>query len=269
MTIVGIVGDVKQGPLSSVTRPEVYEPVLQMSDVQPEQGDAYFGPRTFATIVRASQASDRDTNTANGTNGVNDPAVANDANDTAKANGTTGANASGDGDAASRAQALIRGLQQAVRQIDPALPLSEARTLDTMVRSSATTERFATRLLGTFALTAVLLAALGLYGLLSSVVTQRTREIGVRVALGASSGDVVGLIVRQGLTLVGVGLAIGLACALAATQTMKGMLFGVQPFDPVTFGAVAATLAGVGVLASLVPAWRAARVDPVRALRGD
>jgi ABC-type antimicrobial peptide transport system permease subunit len=164
---------------------------------------------------------------------------------------------------------LIGGLRRAVRAIDPSLPLTDAQPLEAMLQESITPQRFSAQLLGVFALTAVLLAALGLYGLLASFVTQRTREIGVRVALGAQPGDVVGLIVRQGLTLVAIGLVIGLAGALVATQSMKSVLFGVQPFDPLTFASVAAALAAIGAIASLLPAWRAARVDPVRALRGE
>lgn len=166
-------------------------------------------------------------------------------------------------------EAVLGALRQEVARLDPALPLTSAQTLETMVASSVTPQRFTSALLGAFALAAVLLAALGLYGLLSSVVTQRTREIGVRVALGAQPADVLRLIVRQGVALVFAGLAFGLAAALLATRAMKSLLFGVQPFDPLTFALVAATLAAVGLLASLLPAWRAARVDPVRALRAD
>ncbi len=166
-------------------------------------------------------------------------------------------------------ESMIAAMHQAVHRVDPALPLTHAETLDTLVDASTTPQRFTTRLLGGFALAAVALAALGLYGLLSSFVSQRTREIGVRVALGAAPRDVVGLIVHQGVTLVVYGLLLGLAAALVASQAMRGFLFGIQPFDPLTFASVAIALAAVGLLASLLPAWRAARVDPVRALRAD
>jgi putative ABC transport system permease protein len=248
MTVIGVVGDIKQGPLSSETRAEVFEPFLQVSDVPSEPSDAWRGARQLSVLVRGE---------SNARSGAS--AESNSGGDSAASAADAGINP----------DALIGGLRQAVRDIDPSLPLTDTQRLDAMVRESVTPQRFSAQLLGAFALTAVLLAALGLYGLLSSFVTQRTREIGVRVALGAAPGDVVGLIVRQGLTLVTIGLAIGLAGALGATQAMKGLLFGVEPFDPMTFGAVAAVLASVGAAASLLPAWRAARVDPVRALRGE
>ena len=165
--------------------------------------------------------------------------------------------------------AMLAMLPRAVHRIDPEMPLTDAQALDALVESSTLPQRFTTTLFGAFAVTAVALAALGLYGLLSSFVAQRTREIGVRVALGAATRDVVMLIVRQGLTLVLVGLLIGTAAALVATQAMKNLLFGVQPFDPITFAGVTLTLTFVGVIASLVPAWRAVRVDPVSAIRAD
>ena len=114
---------------------------------------------------------------------------------------------------------------------------------------------------------ALILGAVGLYGVLSYVVAQRTREIGVRMALGAEAGRVRRMVVLQGVRVVGVGIGVGLAVALGATRALSSLLFGVGPLDPVTFGAVAAAMAAVGLLASWVPARRASRVDPIRSMR--
>jgi ABC-type antimicrobial peptide transport system permease subunit len=124
-------------------------------------------------------------------------------------------------------------------------------------------------LLGAFAALALLLASIGIYGVLSYAVTQRRREIGVRMALGATSRTVVGMVVGRGLVLTGAGLAIGLAAAAAGTRAMKTMLYGVDAIDPVTFAGVAGLLCMVAVLACWVPALRAARVDPIVVLRDE
>src|SRR5581483_931505 len=116
---------------------------------------------------------------------------------------------------------------------------------------------------------ALVLASIGLYGVLSYAVTQRSREIGLRMALGASAGSVVRMVVGRGLALTGAGLAIGLGLALAGTRAMKSLLYGVEAFDPATFAGVAALLCAVGVLACWAPAWRASRVDPIVVLRED
>jgi putative ABC transport system permease protein len=124
-------------------------------------------------------------------------------------------------------------------------------------------------LLATFAVVAVLLAAIGVYGVLAYLVSQRTQEIGVRLAIGATPADVVGLFVREGATLMAVGVACGIGGALLATRALSTLLFGVTTTDPITFVAVAGTLTIVALLASYVPARRAARVDPMTALRAD
>jgi ABC-type antimicrobial peptide transport system permease subunit len=120
-----------------------------------------------------------------------------------------------------------------------------------------------------FALAALVLAAAGIYGVLSGSVAERTREIGVRSALGASRGSILALVMRQGLMLTGLGVVIGLAGAAAASQTIATMLFGVSPADPVTYVGVIALLGAVSVVACAVPAWRAARVDPASTLRAE
>jgi ABC-type antimicrobial peptide transport system permease subunit len=115
----------------------------------------------------------------------------------------------------------------------------------------------------------LVLGALGIYGVLAYLVTQRTREIGVRLALGAQRRDVLAMVMGSGLRLSGLGVAIGVVGALALTRLMSGVLYGVTATDPLTFGAVGIVLLGVAALASGVPAWRAMRVDPVEALRGE
>ncbi len=124
-------------------------------------------------------------------------------------------------------------------------------------------------LLGLFSAVALTLAAIGLYGVLSYTVGQRTREIGVRIALGALPQSVTRMVVRRGLLLVGAGLAAGIAVAIAATRVLKGLLYQVSPTDPVAFASVVAVLAGTGLLTSCRPARRAARVDPMVALRQE
>ena len=136
-----------------------------------------------------------------------------------------------------------------------------------VVAQSVAEPRFHMALVASFALLALLLAAIGIYGVLAYSVTQRTHEIGVRMALGAGGRDVMGLVVREGLTLAVAGVALGLAGAAALTRLMAGLLFGVTALDPLTFGAGAAVLLGVAAVACYVPARRATRVQPITALR--
>ncbi len=165
--------------------------------------------------------------------------------------------------------AMLSLVRQRIRQLDPLLPLTDARTLDTLITGAVAPQRFNAWLVSAFAIAAVALAALGLYGLLASFVVARTREIGVRVALGAQRPDVLRLIVSQGVRLVIVGLLLGLAGAAAATRFLQTLLFGVRPLDPLTFASVSLLLLVVGILAALIPAWRAVTIDPVRALRSE
>ncbi len=124
-------------------------------------------------------------------------------------------------------------------------------------------------LLGAFAGLALLLASIGLYGVLSYAVTQRSRELGLRIALGASAGSVMRMVVGRGLSLTAVGLAIGLGLSLAATRTLQSLLYGVSAVDPWTFGAVVALLGGIALAACYLPARRAARLDPIVVLRAE
>lgn len=170
---------------------------------------------------------------------------------------------------AGSASAIVPALRQALAAVDPDLPLAQVQTLEEMMASSIAQPRFSMLMLGIFAAVALLLAAIGIYGVISYSVVQRTHEIGVRMALGARQVDVVRMVARQVLIMAGIGIAIGGVLALAGGKLMTRLLFGVEPSDPITLGAVALGLAVVALVAAAVPAWRAARLDPVSALRSD
>ena len=162
---------------------------------------------------------------------------------------------------------IVGGVRKEVQALDPDQPIAAVRTMDDWVTRSTATPRYRTTLLGLFAVLAMILAATGIYGVMSYSVTQRTHEIGVRMALGARRLDVLKLVVRQGMLLTLVGVALGLAGAFALTRVMSTLLFGVTAKDPLTFGVVAALLIAVAFLACFVPARRATKVDPLTALR--
>jgi len=165
--------------------------------------------------------------------------------------------------------AVESAMTQIVRSIDPALPPPVFTKMEAAVAESVAPRKFTFVLLGIFATIAATLAVLGLYGVLSNVVADRTREIGIRTVLGADRARVVRLIVRQGAVLVVAGLAAGLAGSVALTRVVASLLYGVSARDPLTLATVPLLLGAVAMLATLVPAWRAARVDPVVALRTD
>jgi predicted permease len=165
--------------------------------------------------------------------------------------------------------AIAPAVRRVVAAIDPEQPISAVRSMEEIVDLNVIDRTGQARLLGAFAGLALLLASVGLYGVLSYAVTQRTREIGVRFALGASAGAIARLVIGRGLALTGVGLTIGLVLAWAATRTMQALLFGVGASDPATFGGVVGLLMVVAIAACSLPALRAARVDPVRVLRQD
>jgi predicted permease len=164
---------------------------------------------------------------------------------------------------------LTGPVRQALRTLDPALPVADVRTMEDVVAATLSAPRFTGLLLGVFAALALVLSAIGIYGVLSYVVSRRTREIGIRVAIGASRGEVLKLVLRSGVGLAVVGILTGLVAAALFSTLMSTLLHDVQPGDPATFAAVAVALTAVATAASLVPAWRATRVDPIRALKTE
>ena len=211
MTVVGVVGDVRQEGPAAAAYPQLYVPLAQVSS------------RSLLIAVRTS----------------GDPL------------------------------ALTPALKRAIAGIDPNLALGRVATMDERVAGTLARPRVNALLLGGFAATALVLAALGIYGVIAYGVVQRTRELGIRMALGARSDDVLRLVLRQGMMPVLAGLALGLGGAAAASRVLRGLLFGVGGTDPITYAGVAAFLAAVALLASYLPARRAALADPVVALRNE
>jgi hypothetical protein len=212
-TIVGVVGDVKQGSLA-VSEPDAfYTSTTQWAWVDPVQ----------SLVVRTH------------------------------------------GDAALLAPAIRR----AIWSVDKDQPIVRVAPMEKLLASSEAERRFALLLFGAFAVVGLVLAASGIYGVLSGNVTERTRELGVRAALGASRSNILALVVRQGLRLTVLGLSIGLIAALIASQALSTLLFGVSRFDLVTYSAVVTLLLAVSFVACGVPAWRAAQVDPAITLRAE
>jgi putative ABC transport system permease protein len=165
--------------------------------------------------------------------------------------------------------ALAGSLRAVVSSLDPQLPVIEMRTLEAMVGERVASRRLLMILLGGFAALALGLSLIGVYGVMAYAVAQRTREIGVRMALGARRGDIVRAVLGDGSRLAGAGLVAGIALSLVATRALRGVLFGVTPTDPTTFAAVAAGMLTVALLACYLPARRAARVDPLAAIRAE
>ena len=163
--------------------------------------------------------------------------------------------------------ALAAPLRAHIRQLNPTLPVAAVRTMDDVVSTSIATPRLTGRVLGLFALLATLLAGVGIYGVLSYVVSQRQQELGIRLAVGAGRAHVLFLVLKSGLVLAGTGVIVGLGIARAATRLLAPLLHDVAPYDPLTYAVVPSVLVAVAAFASLVPAWRASRVDPLRALR--
>jgi ABC-type antimicrobial peptide transport system permease subunit len=164
----------------------------------------------------------------------------------------------------------VAGIRQAASEVDANLPLKDIKTQVAQAREMLAMERLFAKLLGLFGLLAQALAAVGLYGVLAWSVAQRTREIGIRMALGAGRGDVLRMVLRQGMTLTLIGVVLGLAGAYVLTKylvSLTRMLYGVRPFDPLTFGLIALLLTLVAFCACYIPARRATRVDPLVALR--
>jgi putative ABC transport system permease protein len=164
-------------------------------------------------------------------------------------------------------QSFLPAIRQKLRDLDAELPMSNVRTMDQWISTSAAQPRLNTILIEAFALIALLIAAIGIYGVLSYSVTQRTREIGVRIAMGAQRGHVLSLIVREGMTVAATGIAMGIAAAFAVSRAMASLLYGIQARDLTTFAVASGALLSVALVACYVPALRATRVDPMVALR--
>jgi putative ABC transport system permease protein len=162
---------------------------------------------------------------------------------------------------------MSNAVRSAIWEIDPAQPVSQIRAMDSLVSDSVAQARFNTLLLAIFAAVAMILAAVGVYGVMSYSVSQRTHEIGIRMALGAGQRDIQKLVLKQGILLAASGVGIGLAGAYLVTRLMESLLYGVSATDLTTFAGVALLLVLVALLASYIPARRATRVDPIIALR--
>jgi putative ABC transport system permease protein len=167
------------------------------------------------------------------------------------------------------AAVLAPAVRRAVAEIDPALPLGAFETLDAVASDSVSRPRFALLLLGAFAILALLLAAVGTYGVIAYATSQRAREMSIRMALGARRAQVLRLVVGQGVLLAVIGIAIGSAGALALSRGLSGLLYQISPGDPLTLTAVAALLFTVTMVACAIPARQATRIDPGNALRAE
>jgi putative ABC transport system permease protein len=222
MTIVGVVGNVKQATLDRPTIAQAYEPFSQL----PDQIAASTIIGLFRTVNLAVRSE-------------------------------------------GEPEALIARVRSELQRLDPALPITHARALTDLVGESVKPQRFSMTVVSVFALLALGLAAIGIYGVLANVVGQQTHEIGVRMALGARASAVVWSVLRRALVLMAIGVAIGTAGALALTRLMAGLLYEIRSTDAATFIAAAVLLAALAVAASLIPAWRATRVDPLIALRAE
>ena len=222
MTIVGVVGDIKQGALDSEIVVQTYQPLMQA--VPDRMGLPII---RFYSEVNLLVRSER-------------PSTA-----------------------------VIGELSAALRRLDPELAISRVQPVIEIIDDSVKTQRFSTMVLAAFAGVALVLAALGSYGVLANVVAQQRREIGVRLAFGASPSSILWLVLRRALTMMAIGTVLGLAGALALTRVMSGLLYEVQARDAVTFAGATVGLGLLLLFASLVPAWRATRVDPIVALRMD
>jgi ABC-type antimicrobial peptide transport system permease subunit len=210
--VVGVVGDVKQGGLDSLSRPEIYFSLSQFP----------WGTMTY--VVRA---------------------------------------ASGD------PLRLVPAVRAQVTALDPNLPLADVRTMESVVGETVAQRRLTMTLLAAFAGLALVLAAVGTYGVVSYSVAQRTREFGIRLALGGAAHDVLRDVLRHAMVVGALGIVAGLAGALALTRVLSGLLFDVSATDPAVFASIALLLGAVTLVASWLPARRAARVDPMVALRSE
>jgi len=166
-------------------------------------------------------------------------------------------------------KSLVPAIRRELRSVDPTFPITQIRTMDEIVGDSLSQRRFNTVLLGLFAFVAVALAGVGIYGVMSYGVSQRTREMGIRLALGARQSDITKLVTSTGARLAAIGIAIGVVAAAILSRLISSLLFGITATDPITFVFTAVLLGAVTLLASYIPSRRAARTDPISALRYD
>jgi ABC-type antimicrobial peptide transport system permease subunit len=160
----------------------------------------------------------------------------------------------------------IEAARDIVGRLDPNVPVYRIESLEEVIGTATSPTRLYLVVVGLFAATAALLAAVGLYGVMSQIVAQRTREIGIRMALGAKRDTIVGLVVRQGMQPAAIGLVIGIGAAIAFGRYLESVLFGVRPGDPIVFTAATMVMGGVALLAAAIPAFRASAVDPAKVL---
>jgi ABC-type antimicrobial peptide transport system permease subunit len=166
-------------------------------------------------------------------------------------------------------QAIAAAVHSEIQSMDKSVAKFEVTRVDQLLREQTAERRFQTSLIGLFSVVALFLSAIGIYGLMHFFVVQRTNEIGVRMALGARYGTVLALVLRQGLTLAGLGIMLGILGAFGLTQLLSSLLYGITPTDPLTFAMAPTVLLGVALLACAIPARRAARIDPMLALRQE
>jgi ABC-type antimicrobial peptide transport system permease subunit len=171
--------------------------------------------------------------------------------------------------AAAAPDALLPAIKRAVAAVDSAVAIYDVRTMEAVIERTLAEERFSTLLLSAFALTALLLAAIGLYGIVAFTVNERAREIGVRIALGATRSNVLTMVVWGGLRVVLTGIVLGIAGALLVSRMLAAFLFQTQATDPLVLATVAVLLVGAGLAAAGLPAWRASRLDPAISLRAE
>jgi predicted lysophospholipase L1 biosynthesis ABC-type transport system permease subunit len=164
---------------------------------------------------------------------------------------------------------LTASIRRALKEVDPTLVLGELRSMDDLLGEPLAQPRLTTLLLVAFGVVALVLATVGLYGVMASAVRERTREIGIRAALGATPARIRDTMMRQAIVVAGGGACVGLAAALATTRLLRSLLFEVSPTDPITLGAVSVLLMVVALFAAYLPVRRATRIDPIRALRAD
>jgi putative ABC transport system permease protein len=222
MRVIGVVGDVKQGPLDTEVVPQLYTPWPQVDDQM--LGENVAGIFRSLRLVVKTQLEP---------------------------------------------SAMASTIRREVGLIDPALPVTAVRTMEDVVRTSAAIPRFNTLLVGAFALLALLLAGIGIAGVLATSVSRRTQELGVRLALGARPRTLLMMILREGMALAAIGLAVGWFVAWMASRAIGSLLFEIHPRDPLAFAGAATLMGLVAAAASGIPAWRATRVEPVSALRRE